>query len=62
MPDLAVVVGADGVVPLADVNPAIHGDPLQGGIDGLHCGFDLGALHCCEQRLVDLQVLTARIL
>ena len=62
MPDLAVIVGADRIVSLADVHHHMHvlGKSLQAHIDNIDGSADFVVRCRCEIRLVYLQMLTTR--
>ena len=63
MADLRVIFLADGIIALADVHRNMHvvGQALDREIDGLDRSRDLVLVRHREQRLVDLDVLAARL-
>ena len=63
MADLAIVIGADGVVALADVDQDVHivRQALDRDVDRLHRGADVLVVGDREIRLVDLDVLAPRL-
>src|SRR4051812_9658187 len=61
MADLAVIVSADRVISLANMDEDVHviGQSLDRHVDDLHSGLDLLFTCSCKIRLVNLQMLAS---